>query len=222
MFIEAGLVDIADDATAMSLKGRLLKDQAKATEGAVRAELFLQSANTYHAASQLAPATYPLINAASLALLGGQADQARQLASDTLQLLDTGGYEPETEYWLAATRAEALLLLDRDDEAQAAMAEAMLKAPQAWEDHAATIGQFALILAEQGKDTGWLDSHRPPKSLHFQGIMGIAPDDDALAARLDKLFGEIAPGFGFGALAAGADILVAEALLRQGAALHIV
>ncbi|HLL30001.1 MAG TPA: hypothetical protein VK403_03290 [Allosphingosinicella sp.] len=126
---------------------------------------------------------------------------------------------------MAATRAEALLLLEREREAEDAFAEAVALAPRAWEDHASTLRQFALILAAQGKDSSWLDAHRPPRSLHFGGHMSFDSEvvrrehlDEKIAAVLE----EEDVGFGFGALAAGADIIIAEALLARGAEVHAV
>jgi hypothetical protein len=166
-----------------------------------------------------------MINAATLALLGGNGDRARALATATLARQDSGRPDGETPYYRGATRAEALLLLGRTDAARAALAAAVAEAPAAHEDHAVTLRQLALIIAEQGGDAGWLDPLRPPRTLHFAGRMG-APDDAAgLAALHDQLAAHLAGlniGAGHGALAAGADIIIAEMLRAQGAALHIV
>ena len=133
--------------------------------------------------------------------------------------------EPETPYYRAATAAEALLLLRKESEARQAFAEAIALAPQAWEDHASTLRQFALILRAQGADAGWLDAHRPPLSLHFAGHMSFRPQNvrrDALDLEINAALDEERIGFGYGALAAGADIIIAEALLQRGAELHVV
>ena len=157
-----------------------------------------------------------------LPLLGGKGARAKSLAQDVLNMLDENPLEAETPYWLAATRSEALLLLGQEAEARAALSDAMRKAPQAWEDHAATIGQFGLILSELGVDAGWLERHLPPASLHFQGIMQLPADEAPLRAKIDKWLAQQNIGFGYGALAAGADIVVAEALLARDAELHVI
>jgi hypothetical protein len=176
-------------------------------------------------AANASDSTYPLINAASLTLLAGERGAAAKLARRVLRILEAHPEEPETPYWRAATRAEALLVLDREADARAAFAEAVELAPEAWEDHASTLRQFALILAQQGRDASWLDAHRPPRSLHFAGHMSFdaavarrAHVDESIAAILD----EEKVHFGYGALAAGADIIVAEALVARGAELHAV
>lgn len=222
-FKAAGYDRMTDDPAALGVRGRLLKDRALAGAGAERRRLFGEAAAAYRSASALSGATYPLINAASLSLLSGDDEQAQALARQTLDGIDADPDEPETPYYRLATRAEALLLLDRHDEARAAFAEAVALAPDAWEDHASTLRQFALILDAQGQDRAWLDSHRPPRSLHFGGHMSFDPRvvrREQLDEKIAALLEEENVGFGYGALAAGADIIIAEALLERGAQVH--
>lgn len=221
MFQSSGWDVRTDDPKALTLKGRLLKDQAKAAQSAERVRLYGMAAEAYAAAAQIEQASYPLINAATLAYLGGRPERAVQLAGDVLDLLADRPDEAETAYWLAATRSEALLLLGKNAEARAALTEAMATAPKAWEDHAATIGQFELILAEHNEDDSWLNRHRPPPSLYFSGLIALDENDPKLLDQIETIIAQDEPGFGFGALTAGADILIAEALHRAGAELHI-
>ena len=222
MFVDGGWLDVTDDPKALTLKGRLIKDQAKAASGDERLRLFREAGQAYEQASAARPASYPLINAATLALMGGDAERSKSLAGDVLKILDESPLEAETPYWLAATRSEAHMLLGQVAEAQTALKDAVFKAPQAWEDHAATIGQFRMLGDKLGADVGWLEAHRPPASLHFQGAMGIAHDDSKLRDDVDAWLAAENIGFGYGALAAGADIIIAEALLARGAELHVV
>lgn len=220
-FAVAGLDRQAGEPAVLTLKGRLLKDSASAVTGGARGTLLLAAAEAYEAAARLTPATYPLINAATLSLLGGAPARASQLATETLALLDSGAHEPDTAYWLGATRAEAMLLLDREVEARAALREAIAGTPRAWEDHAVTLRQFRLILAEQGKSAAWLDACRPPATVHFAGPIGIAADDVRLEAAIDAVVAAIGRGMAIGALAAGFDIVAAERLVAAGAELHV-
>lgn len=224
-FEAAGYDRATDNAAVLGVKGRLLKDRALTSAGDLRRSRYVEAAEAYHASAELSGSTYPLINAASLLLLASEVEQAKAFACRVLHHIDLHPDEPETPYYRAATRAEALLLLDRHDEAQVALAEAVALAPRAWEDHASTLRQFALILGAQDRDASWLDSHRPPRSLHFGGHMSFDPEvvrrehlDEKIAAVLE----EENVGFGFGALAAGADIIIAEALLARGAEVHAV
>ncbi|HYD36647.1 MAG TPA: tetratricopeptide repeat-containing protein, partial [Allosphingosinicella sp.] len=155
----AGYDRMTDDPAALGVRGRLLKDRALERDGAERRRLYGEAAAAYRSAAALSGSTYPLINAASLSLLSGDETQARTLAGQILRQIEADPDEPETPYYRAATRAEALLLLDREAEARAAFAEAIALAPRAWEDHASTLRQFALILAALGRDSAWLDAH---------------------------------------------------------------
>ncbi|HEX8482423.1 MAG TPA: hypothetical protein VF650_11010 [Allosphingosinicella sp.] len=213
-----------DKAALLGVKGRLLKDRARCATGEDKRRLFGQAAEAYAAASG-GVSTYGLINAATLARLAGSTEQSLRLAGEVLKRIEDRPDEPETPYYRGATRAEALLLLDREEEARAAFAEAVALAPRAWEDHASTLRQFALILAAQGQDAAWLDGHRPPRSLHFGGHMSFDPEvvrREHLDEKIASVLAEENVGFGYGALAAGADIIIAEALLERGAELHAV
>jgi len=222
LFQEAGLEGVEDDAAVLSVRGRLFKDRGLAAVTLdERQGFYRQAAEAYGRAGAISGATYPLINAATLALLAGDAGQARRRAADVLARLDGGEAEPDTPYYTAATRAEALLLTGETGRAREALAEAMALAPRAWEDHASTLSQFSLILEALNEDIGWLDALRPPRSLHFAGHMAVAPDDVDVAGEVDAFLKRESIGFGFGALAAGADIIIAEALLAHGAELHL-
>jgi hypothetical protein len=220
-----GLEDasVSGHASFLTLKGRLLKDRARKTNGTERAHLFAQSGEAYAAAAHLRPTdSYPLINAAAMALFAGDEALAKARASAALALIEDGIDPGETPYWRAATRAEALLLLGQDAAARVSLSAAINDAPQAWEDRAATLRQFAFLLNHRGQPDDWLDQLRPPPVLHFSGTLAIAPGDTEAALAIREAISRIAPGSGYGALAAGADIIAAEALVEGGAELHVV
>jgi hypothetical protein len=218
-FATAGYDRNDDDPAALTVKGRLLKDHAlRASDEAERRRFYLQSADAYRRSAALQPGTYPLINAATLSLLSGNREQAEEIAQEVLERIAREPEEPETPYWRAATEAEAMLLLGRQAEAEAALAAAVAAAPRAWEDHASTLRQFLAIQDELGGDRAWLAVLRPPRSLSYAAAKGDGADpDERLAVAPDPDI-----GFGFGGLAAGYELLVAEALLERGAELHVV
>ncbi|EQB30558.1 TRAFs-binding domain-containing protein [Sphingobium ummariense] len=221
MFSGSGLL-LSDDPEALSLKGRLLKDRALSGAPAERSILLEEAEGAYLEAARGRRATYPLINAATLAFLNDRPDQARLLARRVLTLLDSGDHEAETRYWLAATAAEAHLLLGDEAASRAALERAMAVAPEAWEDHAATLRQLRQILTRTGLPPTLFDHLRPPPSLYFSGIIGL-PEDEAQARRqIGDALDAIRPGAVFGALAAGADILIAELAVERGVELHVV
>lgn len=222
-FTAAGYDRRDDDPAALNVKGRLLKDRALRARGEERRQFYLQSAAAYRRSAQLRPGTYPLINAASLSLLSGDRAKAAEIAREVLERIEREPDEPETPYWRGATAAECLLLIGRPGEAKAALGEALAAAPRAWEDHASTLRQFLLIHEAFGADANWLDLLRAPRSLHYSGRIELGEKAAAdAAAAAGELIARERIGFGYGALAAGADIIVAEALLSRGAELHIV
>lgn len=222
LFRAAGLEMVLDNPDVLILHGRLLKEQSRAANSATRRRILaLDAGKAYADAAALRPATYPLVNAATLALLGGDPALARQRAHAVLDLLEHGT-EPDTPYWQMATKAEALLLMGEVEQAHVALDEGMALAPRAWEDHAVTLRQFREVITMQGGDPSWLDGLRPPRSLHFTGVMQLGADISELADAIDECIATEQIGFGFGALAAGADILVAQRLLAAGAELHLV
>lgn len=202
------------DPAALTVRGRLLKDHALRAEGAARRAYYLRSAEAYRRAAALQPATYPLINAATLSLLSGDGTQAEEIAREVLARIAAEPEEPETPYYRAATEAEALLLLGRQEEARASLAAAVAAAPRAWEDHGSTLRQFLAIEEELGGDPAWLDLLRPPRSLSF-GDAGGTP------AAVRALVGARRIGFGYGTLGTPAALAVAETLLDEGVELHL-
>lgn len=222
MFRDAGFEKTRDDPAVLSVRGRLLKDDARAARGKRRRRLFLEAGYAYVRASEIGGATYPLINAATLSLLAGRRERARTLARRVLEKCEREPDEAETPYYRAATRAEALLLLGDVAQAKAALSEAVALAPRAYEDHASTLRQFEMILEELREDAGWLAPFKPPRCLHFGGHMALSAKSGEIAKQIRRIVEQERIGFGYGALAAGADILIAEALLEAGAELHIV
>jgi tetratricopeptide (TPR) repeat protein len=223
-FCAAGYDRDEGDPAALTVKGRLLKDHALRASGEARRRFYLQSADAYQRSAALQPATYPLINAATLSLLSGDRPRAEEIAREVIERIAREPDEPETPYYRAATQAEALLLLGRAGEAKAALESALAAAPRAWEDHASTLRQFLIIEDALGRDAAWLDLLRPPRSLFYSGPAAFAAGADratfdaAVAALLD---GERI-GFGYGGLAAGPELAIAEALLAHGAELHVI
>jgi hypothetical protein len=215
-FRAEGLDQIIDDPAVLTLKGRLLKDEAFLARGQERQRQAQRAADAYNTAASLAPAPYPLINAATLALIAGDKAKCQTLAAEALRLI-SAGVADETPYWLKATQAEAKLLSGDLAAAQSVLAQAIAVAPHAWEDHASTLRQFSVILDEIGLDGSWLDALRPPRSLHFVGDLSLGSREAAIGRDVDQFLEENRIGFAFGALAAGADLLVAERIVARGA-----
>ena len=224
-FRAGGFDAMDDDPAALSVKGRLLKDRALLASGKERRALLIDSAAAYARADSIDPQPYPLINVATLTFLAGARSGAAKLAREVIERLDSGRQLAETPYYIAATRAEALLLLGDVEAADKALGEAIACYEDGWPDHASTLRQLALILEAGGMKSDWLDKHRPPRSLHYAGHLGISADAEAsrtLREMIDSTIERERIGFGYGALAAGSDIMIAESVLRHGGALHVI
>jgi hypothetical protein len=221
LFAAGGYEGQNDDPGALAVKGRLLKDMALRLAPDMRGSGFAEAACAYAAADARAPQPYTRINMATLTLLAGDPPQAAALARDLLGWLSSDSRIAETPYYLAATRAEAHLLCGDAGAAETALHAAHVADPDGWANHASTLRQLRLILAARGESDAWLDRFRPPRSLHFAGHLGVAPDS-SLGKQVAALIAQERIGFGYGALAAGADIVIAEALLAAGAELHVI
>lgn len=212
------------DPAVHTLRGRLLKDRAlRAVDPTDRKRLFVEAASAYARADDLAAAPYHLINVATMRFLAGDQADAAKLAARVVDRIEHGGEIADTPYFIEATRAEALLLQRKIDTATTALRHAFTLG-SSWQDHAVTLRQLTLICEASDLPCDWLDEFRPPASLHFAGHLGVAADDAAnarLIAEIDEILAAHNVGFGFGALAAGSDILIAERLIARGAELHV-
>lgn len=219
-YAEYGL-DRAVDVEARSLGARLAKNTAELLSGAAQQAAFAAASRLYAAIHSETGDLFPGINAASLTLLAGDPATAHRRAA---ALLQAGA--AARDYWSAVTRAEALLLLDRETEAEAACSEALSLSGSNLGARAVTLRQFDLLAGLAG-----LDAHervravlRPPGLAVFCGHMfgehGIS--EAALAAQVFASLAEHNIGFGFGALTCGSDIVIAEQLLARGGELNVV
>lgn len=225
-YVRLGL-DQADDSDAVALGARLLKDVALAARGPRRAAFARASIRRYEALFQRYGGLYGAINAATMILVAGDPDGARVRAAAALEIPPPPGLTGEAAYYEAASRAEARFLTGDLAGARDTLAVALAHAPHAYAAHASTLRQLDMLCRETGVDPAWLAPSRPPVCAHFTGhILGPASDgalpDCALRRQLAQLLKDQRVGFGYGSLAAGADIVFAEALLAAGAELHVV
>lgn len=216
----------------MGLSGRLLKSKALEETGDARRSIALEASERYAFAYEQTGGTYSGINTATLALIGGDETTAYALADEILRKLPERYPTPgEDAYYHMATKAEAHLLLGDAERARKVLVDAQDLDPHNYEAHATTLLQFEMILQEQSKSVSWLNPLRPPKTLHFAGhifsttggIQLLEPEQvSELTATIEKIVADENIGFAYGALAAGSDIIIAEAVLAVGAELHVV
>jgi hypothetical protein len=222
-----------------TLKARLRKDAALNAVGEARRVGFCEAASLYEqgyrreAAADNPEAYYPAINAATLWLLAGDRDRAARLARDVLARLAARPGEPS--YYELVSAAEARLILGEVEAARALMVRARAEisgtADRDYRGLASTIRQLRLVVGANRIDPSVLATLAPPKVVHYcghiiaaPGAQGRFPADQEARVR-DEIEHQLAVmdiGFAFGSLAAGSDILFAEAVLARGASLSLV
>jgi tetratricopeptide (TPR) repeat protein len=226
-FADYGLTDVEDEDVA-ALRARIEKDAALAASGDRRRVRAARAAELYADVFARTGGYYPAINAATLWLLAGDAASSRRLAKRVIHLLDANG---EASYYAVATEAEAQLLLGRTAEAQRALGLAAERHRGDYGALATTRRQLRIICETLGLDSSLLSPLAGPGVAFFCGHMitpagqpGRFPADaePAAAAAIARALDQEAPGYAYGGLAGGADIMWAEALLTRGSELHVV
>ena len=216
---------------AVMLGARLAKDCALSARAGRRGAL-LSAADSYAVIYTRAPDPYPAVNAATLYTLAGDPTNARLFAGRALELLDreSGGSEID-RYYRLASRAEAELIRGDVAAARQALRQAATHLEGNFDAAATTRKQLRLVCHKTGADVGLLDELQPPGVLYYRGptLIGGASEriSDLIAAAqgVDKIAGHLARlkiGYAYGSLAAGSEIVCAEACLRDGVELHVV
>jgi class 3 adenylate cyclase len=213
-----GLGGVEDEDIA-ALEARIAKDQAIAAGGG-----FAHAAALYEAIYRRTGGYYPAVNAATLCMLDGQADRAAALALEARTALRASG---DNMYYAAATDIEVALILGERELAEETLMRARQLNAGDYSALATTRRQLRMLIAATGDPEELLDPLSGPGVLHYCGhrIGGARfpfADEAHVAARIAEELDRISPGFGYGALASGADILCAEELVRRGAELHVV
>jgi len=221
-----GLDAVRHDEDIMALGARLSKDLYLASQGKAALEHAQDSTAKYEAAFKDSGGHYSGINAATMALAADMPvevviDRANKILE---QLPPSGNLTPEDHYFIEATRAECYLILGEDTKTRQALRAAIAFDPLNYTAHASTIKQFKIILDKRAADQSWLAEFRPPRPLHYAGHIWLDTDEQFkdFPLKISDLIQRHDIGFGYGALAAGADIVIAEGLLEEGAELNVV
>jgi class 3 adenylate cyclase len=210
-----------------SLGARIARDLALASDPEQRQQLLAQAAHRYREIFEETGDYYPGVNAATLALLAGHPPEANALAASVRAICERRIADGvEGDYYIWATLAEVHLIA-RDEEAAAeALSQAHNAADAKPDALATTRRQLRLVCAATGMPASLLDVLRPRTVIHYAGHM-IGPrfseaQAAALAPRVEALLSQRDVGVGFGSLASGADIVIAETLLEHDADLELV
>ena len=222
------LADGAFAGEVWSLAGRIAKERYAIARGRGTrdADGFARMAiASYRRAFAINGAAYPAVNAATLALLTGDAPLSRTLAEQALAAPATSN-----DHWRCASIGEALLALGRGDEARAHYRDAHRAAGDRYGDIASMRRQLRLIGTPAA--LALLAAVPAPRIVAFSGHM-IDHTERALArfppdlepqvdAAIRERLAAIGPAIGFAQAACGSDILFLEALQQSGMQTHVV
>jgi adenylate cyclase len=201
---------VAQARDVLALEARCLKDLGLETQSP---EGLLEAATCYESVYQRFGGYYPLINAATLMLLGGDPERAERLASQTL--IEAG----DDDYWSLVSRAEAHLILGEEAEA-ASVLEKASASPVPPTDLASTRKQLLRVCEAKAISSDLLWALRIPAVLYYRGENLTGPE---IAARdIQSAARKLNAGFAYGSLASTGDIVLAEALLDMGLELNLV
>jgi CRP-like cAMP-binding protein len=210
-----------------ALEARLLKDQAfdAASVDTAAAE---KSWRAYDAIWRWSGSWYPGVNAASMALIADDQSAAKALANDVMKRLP----QNPSNYWAAATRAEALLVAGDTKAAMKALPLAADADDASDSGKASTLLQFSRLAPQLGFDMDEVRASLGVKSVAlvtghlFRGsemdAEAQAHAAESIRSRTLQIFNERSVGNLFGALACGTDIIVAEAAIESGIPFHAV
>jgi class 3 adenylate cyclase len=227
----------------LSLYPRLRKDEALEDTGPDRAVHLAEVARLYFKVFETTNGHYPLVNAADLFDLAGEAEDAARCARLTLELLETP--PPPAQAWdipwRLRSKLEARLVLgdlagahdaarEVRDDARAAQEAAGAAHPD-YSDLGTTVRQLGRLARVKGLAFDVGSELGMPGVLCYSGHIIAAPGRDGrfpaaqegeVAAAIERFLDTRRVGWAYGSLAAGADILVVEALQRRGAETHVV
>jgi hypothetical protein len=218
----------------LGLRARDPALRAKHLEAAFR--LYEQAYASSRQRGSAAGAYYTGINAATVAVLRGELDEARWMAAEVTEVCNAAPgvpADPATEYWRQATLGEAALILGDAPLAARHYAAAMALAQGRYGDLSTTRRQSRLLAQHLPVDDEWLDEALSiPPVLVFTGHMidragretsrFPAALEAAVRPAIRATIAAMRPLASYGSAACGADILCLEAVREIGGEIHVV
>lgn len=205
----------------LGLLGRLHKSSWRETGSAEELEL---ARDVYLRTFRQTQGGFSGVNAASMTWLCGDSSSAQDLARQVLALVKFGTSEQESDYWTLVTIGEALLLLERDEEAEHAYLQA---APLAAKKRRHLTASYCQL-----RD---LESHglRVPetimKALQPQNLISFlipSPSEQTLTDAARKNIAEqvrdLTPAIGYTSATSEAELLFIEEMSKLGNEVNLV
>jgi hypothetical protein len=233
-----------DDAETLGVLARTHKDLGQRAADPARRSAHLDAARrlyerAYASSRQrglAAGAYYTGINAATVAVLRGEIEEARWIAAEVREICESAaGSSTGTpgDYWRQATLGEAALILGDGPAAVRHYAQSMALAQGRYGDLSTTRRQARLLASHLPIDLAWLAATlRIPPVLVFTGHMIDQPGracarfpaalEAQVRARIRTALAAIRPLAAYGSAACGADILCLEAVHETGGEIHVV
>lgn len=228
MFENLGLNQIKNS-ECLGLQGRLHKDSYFANPE--RNGAHLNSAiKAYQEAFEVdLPRfnVFPAINLAALYLFDNKIKQAHQLAHDILNELDKKNRE-KPNYWDMASKIEALLILGQTEALPALLEQAKKANHGQYAQLSSTAKQLQRLCTHLGLASDFLKALWPPAVIHFTGHIvsqtgRFRPEHlQGVRQRIDAILDNTPCMAAYGSLAAGADILFAQACLQRNISLNVI
>lgn len=218
------------DEETLGMLGRTFKDLAAAApKSDQRIQSLRQAAEIYNEAYRASGGYWSGINAATMSLLIGEKDRAREIANRVREQCRKEDRESGPDfYWKYAVLGEAALICRDLGQAGEWYARAASEGKNRFGHINSSRRNARLILENWGEDPNWIDNYlRVPSVVVFAGHMIDRSDratprfppeiEDAIAEEIRRRIDSLNPGFGFAAAACGSDILFLEAMLDRGA-----
>jgi len=224
------MLNLSNDEYVRALEARILKDLAfesldkKQPIFGLDKEKFNTAAITYHRAFNKNGSHYSAINAATLYLLSGDRTQALELASSAF---DIACEDQGPQYFPLATKAEACILLNKPDEARRYIDAAAKHNENNLLTRARTYHQLELVCRYLEIDSEIFDPLLPETVIHYCGHIFnqnrplSEQSEREITRRIEAVISGKHCAVAYGSLAAGADIMFAEAILKQGSELNV-
>jgi adenylate cyclase len=207
-----------------ALGARVAKDRAFHCDGLDHVQSVIEAARLYERVADRYGRYFACVNAATLWFLSGDNRRARALAVRSIEL----ARQSDQTYWALATQAEAALVIGEVDTAITELAQAVQIGGNYPAARATTHRQLKRICDAMGRGYEVLEAIQLPLVLHYCGNIFASPGiaqsnwEELVSVEVDHFLDDNSVGIAYGALAAGADIIIAEKVLERGAELHVV
>lgn len=228
-------------AEALSLRGRLKKDAyERASDPVLKQELARESATFYESAYAVPGAdSFPGVNAATMWLLAGQEDKARELAPRVVEQAAEEHRDPARagDYWSAATLGEANVVLGRLGVAVGWYRQAVEQARGRTGDLSSMRRQVRLLAEvvsgleeilsalDFGRVVVFAGHMIDHPSRAREGLAARFPPGEALeravAQAISDRLEQLDATIGYASVACGSDVLFGEALLARASRRHV-